>query len=305
MKLLFLLLPISIVAQTYPSVEEFNPPLVWSTNNGSGIQNYGSSENYLTTNIGNTPYPDSTTISMVSPTVSYSNCLSNLSISFPISGRIEYSWDFLYFDYSTNGGSSWTNLGTFTGYQNNTYTFNVPNTANKFRFRLITDNSVNTYTSFGSTYVYYYDIARFTINCSAVLPVQFVYFKVSQKNNYNLLTWRTESEDGSDYFKIYRSEDMQNWEIIDSIQAKGICLDVSNYSCRDFGYSNKINYYKLEEVDKNGSRFILDIISIDNTSPVKEIVTVTNLLGQVLQQPYSGFVIITYSDNSQIKTYYE
>jgi hypothetical protein len=101
MKLIFLLFfPIIGLSQIYPVIEEFNPPLSWSVTNGAGVQNYGFAENYLTTNIGTTPYPNSSIITMTSPVTSYTNCLSNLLVSFPLNGRIENGWDFMYFEYS-------------------------------------------------------------------------------------------------------------------------------------------------------------------------------------------------------------
>ena len=104
--LVTILLIISLIsnAQTYPINEPFNSVAAWTCNNGSGLQTYGPGLNYLTTNIGNTPYPNSSTITMTSPVYSFTNCVGVLSLSFPIIGRIENGYDFMYFEYSTNGG---------------------------------------------------------------------------------------------------------------------------------------------------------------------------------------------------------
>ena len=106
-------------AQTYPVIEEFNPGTTWLFTNGAGIQNYGGAQNYATTNIGTTPYPNSSTVTITSPVYNFSNCSSNLTVSFPLSGRIENGFDFLRFQYWN--GVSWVTQQSFTGTQNTTY----------------------------------------------------------------------------------------------------------------------------------------------------------------------------------------
>lgn len=143
--LLLLLITLNISAQTYPIIENFNTLNGWTVTNGAGIQTNGS-EKCLSTNIGTIPYPNSSTITATSPTTSYSNCLSNLRVSFPLTGIIEPTYDYMYFDYFN--GVTWINLGNYTGSQNTTYNYPIPNTAKQFRFRLITDCSVNGYKNF-------------------------------------------------------------------------------------------------------------------------------------------------------------
>lgn len=87
--ILFSLLSLVGYSQTYPINEPFNTLGGWTVTNGAGLQTYGAGLNYLTTNIGNTPYPNSSTITMTSPVYSFTNCVGVLSLSFPIDGRIE------------------------------------------------------------------------------------------------------------------------------------------------------------------------------------------------------------------------
>jgi len=170
-KLLFTLLVIAGIAkgQTYPIVYQFTGSLGgWTVTNGSGLQYYSTSSQWLTTNIGNTPYPNSSTITMTSPISTYTNCVGSLTVSFLLNGKIEKNYDFMSFQYTTNG-STWTTLQTFTGSNNNvTLSYPISNNVTGFRFQLITDVSVNTQ----GTSVYYYDLDNFTINCSAVLPIE-------------------------------------------------------------------------------------------------------------------------------------
>lgn len=302
--LIFLLLSFITIGQTYPIIQEFDPPLAWNTTNGAGIQNYGVSENYLTTNIGLTPYPNSSTITMTSPIVNYSNCATNLSISFPLSGTIENGFDFMRFQYSTDGGGSWNTLGIYTGIQNTNYTYIVPSTANRFRFRLVTDNTINTYGPWWNIGVYYYDIARFTINCSAVLPIDLAYFIGSNSNNSNTLEWKTESEEDNNYFEIYRSDDANNWQLIAHIKGNGNTSTGYTYYLTDSKYNNIINYYKLVQIDNNGTINEYNTISIDNRVDQEEIISTTNILGQKVDENYKGLILVTYT-NGKVKKIYK
>lgn len=76
------ILSLSSLAQ-FPIIEEFNSfngSNQWITCCGAGLQNYGGSENYATFNIGNTPYPNSSNITITSPISSYTNCLTNINV---------------------------------------------------------------------------------------------------------------------------------------------------------------------------------------------------------------------------------
>lgn len=71
----------------------------------------GSSAGYATKLTGN--YPDDTTSYLVSQCYDLTN-MSNPSVSFDMAFDLESNWDIIYFEYSTNGGSSWNVLGTST-----------------------------------------------------------------------------------------------------------------------------------------------------------------------------------------------
>nr|WP_294938886.1 M4 family metallopeptidase [uncultured Flavobacterium sp.] len=67
------------------------------------------SQVYATKLAGN--YLDNTTSYLVSQCYNLSN-LSNPTVSFDMAFDLESNWDILYFEYSTNGGTSWDVLGT-------------------------------------------------------------------------------------------------------------------------------------------------------------------------------------------------
>lgn len=288
-------------AQTYPINQPFNSIAGWTCTNGSGLQTYGAGLNYLTTNIGTTPYPNSSTITMTSPVYSFTNCVGILSLTFPISGYIENLYDYMYFEYSTNAGATWVTVIAHTGNRNNAYNYTLSNAINRFRFRLVTDVSVNS--SGGS--VFYYDIDYFNITCTSALPIELLYF-TGEKNSCgsNILSWATATEQNNDKFEIERSIDGVDFVKIGTLKGAGNSTQKLTYNFVDNTVNPSINYYRLKQIDFDGSFSYSNLISIDNSceSSVKTI-KIYNLLGQEVDESYSGAIFIYRSDNTIIKRF--
>lgn len=302
----FLVLDIS--AQTPIFVDFNSQPSNWTMINGSGYQTYGGGNYWLTTNIGTTPYPNSSTVTMTSPTYNLSNCVGTMTLSFLLNGIIQNNNDYMYFEYFNAG--SWTTVGTYTGAQSNVNVVftTIPVTTTQFRFRLVTNGSVNAYCTwfhpiFGclSTAVYYYDIDNFNITCSSYLPIELLSFNGENLGSYNNLKWTTASEINNDYFTIQRSEDGYNWDIIGKVDGSGNSTDLKSYSLIDDSYNSVLNYYRLKQTDFNGDYKYSDITTIDNRVIDPKITKITNLLGQEINEYYSGIVIIYYDNGKNIK----
>ena len=272
-----------------PVNENFNSqPTTWTNNNGSGYYNYGGGNYTLTTNINQ--YPNSSTITMLSPIYNLSSCVGLMTVSFLLNGEIENTYDIMRFQY-LNSSNVWITLQTFTGVVNNqTYSYtSIPNTSTRFRFRLITDFSVN-------PPWYYYDIDNFSITCSAYLPIELLTFDGFNKKENNILTWSTASENNNDYFTIERSEDGVNWKTVDSIDGAGNSTQLLNYTTVDNNFREVINYYRLSQTDYNGTREFFKIIAIDNRTLGKTILKVVNTLGQEVDITTSGIIFIIYTN---------
>jgi hypothetical protein len=142
------------------------------------------------------------------------------------------------------------------------------------------------------------------ITCST-LPVELVSFDGYKYKDYNYITWVTTSEINNDYFKLERSIDGYNWEIITT--KKG--LSNSNigilYEYKDYLYNiNSFNYYRLTQVDYNGTSETFNIIYVDNKleNSNKKITKIVNLMGQEVDpELFDGILIYMYSDGSNNK----
>ena len=99
------------------------------------------------------------------------------------------------------------------------------------------------------------------------LPVKLIILTVYQTNNAAELTWQTASEMNSDYFEIERSTDDMDWTTIGKVAATGNSNNTNNYKYADdikliMEQNTRTIYYRLKQVDKDGSITNSDIITL-------------------------------------------
>lgn len=84
-----------------------------------------------------------------------------------------------------------------------------------------------------------------------VVPLQLLDFNASKQQNKTLLQWQTTNELNNQGFEIQRSANASNWTVIGFVNSSG--TTAGNYSFTDNTPLPKINYYRLRQVDINGS----------------------------------------------------
>jgi predicted outer membrane repeat protein len=92
----------------------------------------------------------------------------------------------------------------------------------------------------------------YTINLSS-LPVTFLSFTVVKKDQQATLTWVTSNEVNADGFIIERSADGGTWQSLSFVPATGSGSLTTLYNFIDMYPQTGINYYRLKQVDVNGS----------------------------------------------------
>lgn len=137
------------------------------------------------------------------------------------------------------------------------------------------------------------------------LPIELLYFTVKSNNYYNKLIWETASESNNDYYTIYHSGEVIDWEIIDHLKGCGSCSNSSKYTYLHKWEIPGIHYYKISQTDYDGKVKEYDPVSILNTRKGLEIVGRTNMLGQDIDENYKGRIILIYSDGSKGTIYVE
>lgn len=188
-----------------------------------------------------------------------------------------------------SGGDSW--VSNLTTSANQVYILLVDNYS----------NSGQPYSmSFGGTSV---------LGCTpVVLPIELTTFYAKKTTKGNLLNWATQSEDRSDYFTVEWTTNpvSENWKEIAYVPAQGYSQEMVHYNVlHSDASSTEINYYRLTSTDLDGSRKIYDahVASVDNSQEAKKVEKILNLMGQEVNENWSGVAIYYYSDGSTEKVY--
>lgn len=133
------------------------------------------------------------------------------------------------------------------------------------------------------------------------LPVELIAFSAKAKENMNQIYWATATELNSDYFEVEHSLNGADWKLIKRVEAAGHSSSILQYELEDRAFSKTINYYRLKQVDFDGTTRMYNIVSVDNRISKKELLKTVNLIGQDVNGFYKGMVIEIYSDGSTQK----
>ncbi len=96
----------------------------------------------------------------------------------------------------------------------------------------------------------------------ASLPVSLISFDASAVSNGAKLTWQTASEANNNRFEILRSTDNKTYVNVATVEGKGTTSANSSYSVYDANPENGVNYYKLVQIDNDGTTKELAIKSV-------------------------------------------
>jgi len=98
------------------------------------------------------------------------------------------------------------------------------------------------------------DFSRWTLSSPGnPLPVRFLLFNVTCKDNNVLINWKTAQELNSSHFEIQKSNDAIHFTSIGSIPAAGNSSVEKSYAYTDYSASANIAFYRIAEFDINGN----------------------------------------------------
>lgn len=97
----------------------------------------------------------------------------------------------------------------------------------------------------------------------ATLPVEFIDFNGQFIDLKTVsLIWSTASESNNDYFIIEKSKDGINWNELAQLNGQGTSNHIVNYQHYDYYPYANLTYYRLKQVDFDGSQKYLKTISV-------------------------------------------
>ncbi len=98
-------------------------------------------------------------------------------------------------------------------------------------------------------------------NNSQVLPVELGFFHGNAKDGEVILNWQTYSELNNDYFIVEKSKDGSEFQVLGTQNGNGTSNRPNTYSLIDRS-PYTITYYRLTQVDFDGSKTIYEIIRV-------------------------------------------
>ena len=147
----------------------------------------------------------------------------------------------------------------------------------------------------GSSGAYTLDVSSGS-PCS-VLPIGLIDFSgdFDEVSRSNLLTWTTSSESNNDFFLIERSTDGTNYQPIADIDGAGNSSIENRYTYYDPVASAGVFYYRLKQVDFDGSFTYSHSISIESK------IDTDSFFGSIFPNPAkTAFTLITSARNQAI-----
>lgn len=102
----------------------------------------------------------------------------------------------------------------------------------------------------------------------APLPVTMISFEgKTLEDGHNRLEWATTSETNNDHFEVLKSKDAVNFTLAGTIKGVGNSNIKNSYSYTDESIPESIMYYRLNQVDLDGTETLSRIISVKTEIP--------------------------------------
>lgn len=130
--------------------------------------------------------------------------------------------------------------------------------------------------------------SRWTVAESGMLPVELTSFAAHRLEDRILLRWTTATEVNNYGFDIERSLDAEKWNSIAFVPGHGTVNTPKTYRYIDFPQpfilSRPVVYYRLKQIDRDGTADFSNAIAVVNSSTVQT----RPLLRQNYPNPFSG-----------------
>lgn len=94
------------------------------------------------------------------------------------------------------------------------------------------------------------------------LPITLVRLRGECNGKRALISWTTASEHNNDYFVVERSDDAVNFVEVGRVAGAGNSIEMLSYNYADYSIRTGDNYYRLTQVDYDGTRTTSEIIEV-------------------------------------------
>ncbi len=178
-------------------------------------------------------------------------CSYSIAIANPGFGLPSYSTGASLFETASNTSESASPSGTVSGYVNA-----VTMVAGQCYVLL-----VDVFSGY-ATYTITWTLSGGATFQSCVLPIELLSFSAEHDNKVNIVRWATATEFNNDHFVLERSADAETFTEVARVQGAGVSVSPVFYSWTDRYPLPGINYYRLKQVDKDGSYRYTGTVSV-------------------------------------------
>lgn len=95
------------------------------------------------------------------------------------------------------------------------------------------------------------------------LPVELLFFNGHCASNGTVIRWSTATEHNSAYFDVEHSRNGETWSLLNRVNSAGFSTSTINYETTDLLKSSGFNYYRLRQVDINGTEKLYNPIVVN------------------------------------------
>ena len=110
-----------------------------------------------------------------------------------------------------------------------------------------------------------------TISSGSPLPVELTRFDAAAKGQNVNVSWATASEKNNDHFDVQRSATGSSYETIGSVQGQGNSTSAHDYAFVDSRPLAGLSYYRLRQVDTDGSSDFSPVATVQSAAGQKAI----------------------------------
>ena len=206
-----------------------------------------------------------------------------ITLSFACITYGEVGSDYSQLLYSVNGGTSWAFLanpiattlccgGACNSQRQGrwaTRSYVLPGTCNNIANFKIAFNWINDADATGNDPSIAVD--DIILQYTAPMPVSWLSFEGYRSNSNIFLNWKTASEINNDYFEVQRSMDGLSYSAVGKVKGSGNSNEIKSYSLTDNNIYHGTSYYKIKQVDYNGTSQFSKTISVSFDESTDEI----------------------------------
>lgn len=121
------------------------------------------------------------------------------------------------------------------------------------------------------------------VDAPCALPVEMLYFEARDINGDAMLSWATASEENNDYFAVEHSLNGVDFREIGKVEGAGSSTEQQTYQFLHDETTEGLNYYRLRQVDFNGSfeYSVTKVLDLGRTD-TKDVISIRPTIGKSL-----------------------